>query len=426
MTLARHVLASLLVTFSAAAVGCAADPLDGDDEVASSSEDALTGGVVEGTPEAAAVLRVANEKTATELRVNVGLGDKPVTNMLAYRLGPDMTAGTADDRAFATLAELDRITWVNSREFRLMLAWAKANGWVAEAPAPSDLGCVGADLAARDVLPLFAPGATEAGLGAYVVEGRTRTCTGPTGCTPWADDASPVKPAMRAGKTTAQVVDASGAVAVSFHPLRGDAWLSGAPLGRALDAGALAATLVDPTGYVFDGNGALKRECGALRGTKREALDGVRTQETEVVLRAVHAPSGGVSSAFATPRTMTFTCNSHHWGYAYTCQGRSEYDREGTGTATVQIAPDGSSFTFEGVDGLADYSSDFDGTYAFDAHGRAGKTFDPQASYARALTVQRTSSALAVSLGYAWTSSANWCGASTHFSFECVGVLDAN
>ena len=62
----------------------------------------------------------------------------------------------------------------------------------------------------------------------------------------------------------------------------------------------------------------------------------------------------------------------------------------------------------------------------FDAHGRAGKTFDPQASYARALTVQRTSSALAVSLGYAWTSSANWCGASTHFSFECVGVLDAN
>ena len=91
---------------------------------------------------------MANEKTATELRVNVGLGDKPVTNMLAYRLGPDMTAGTADDRAFATLAELDRITWVNSREFRLMLAWAKANGWVAEAPAPSD-SCASAPTSRR-------------------------------------------------------------------------------------------------------------------------------------------------------------------------------------------------------------------------------------------------------------------------------------
>lgn len=393
------------------------------DDVVASDEDDLTGGIVEGTPEAAAVLRVANEKTATELQINVGLTEKASRNIVAYRLGPDMTAGSSDDRVFETLAELDKVTYVNSNEFRRLLKWARDNGYIASPAQPTDLGCSGAELEASELIALFAPGTTTASLGAYTIEARSRECTGVTGCTAWQDDASALKAGMGTGLTTIDILDPAGHIGVTFSPPRGAAWLSRAPLGSPLDASAMASLLEDASGFTFAGS-VLKHECGALRASKKAPLDGVRTKETEVTVRALHSPAGGMNAYFTTPREMAFSCIQHHWGYQYTCQGRTEYDKAGAGSAKVQLSSDGKTLTFEGTAGMAKYSSDFDGTYTFDATGRVHKPLQSSGT-SSSLTASRTSSGLQVSFDYDWTSSANWCGASSHLDFHCVGVLVA-
>ena len=110
---------------------------DGPDDSFVGSGKADTGGVAEGTPEAIGVLALANVASLSVLDVDVGLSANAANNIIAYRLGDDETAGTADDERFDTLAELDAVPFVGPVAWQSLLAYAEANGYVMH-PQPPD------------------------------------------------------------------------------------------------------------------------------------------------------------------------------------------------------------------------------------------------------------------------------------------------
>lgn len=107
---------------AAVGIGCATQAED----EAGSSESANTGGIAEGTPEAAIVLRFANDASFDELVSKARLPQLAALAIDAYRKGDDLAAGTEDDERFESLAELDRIPHVGPNEFGAMLAYADA------------------------------------------------------------------------------------------------------------------------------------------------------------------------------------------------------------------------------------------------------------------------------------------------------------
>jgi hypothetical protein len=134
-------------------IGCnnAPAPDDGRDDSFLSSGKADTGGIVDGTPEALGVLRVANELSTDDLIHQAGLGVRAAENIGAYKLGDDGLAGTADDTSFENLAELDAVPYVGPKAFAALLAYARANGFVDTSPhvpacAELDPGTFKADL----------------------------------------------------------------------------------------------------------------------------------------------------------------------------------------------------------------------------------------------------------------------------------------
>lgn len=86
------------------------------------------GGVVEGTDEACAVLRAANEASLDELDEGAALDSRAAKAIAAARAGEDGRAGTLDDQIFATLAELDAVPYVANTAFRKLRRHAAATG----------------------------------------------------------------------------------------------------------------------------------------------------------------------------------------------------------------------------------------------------------------------------------------------------------
>jgi hypothetical protein len=132
---ARHLAAFLMLT---GLVACtASEPEDGEhDAFLQDSGKGDTGGVVEGSPQAVGVLRVANETSLADLEGAVGLVRRAAENIVAYRVGDDGVERTVDDRSFTTLAELDAVPYVGAIAFAHLLTYAKAKGYVIEMPAP--------------------------------------------------------------------------------------------------------------------------------------------------------------------------------------------------------------------------------------------------------------------------------------------------
>lgn len=96
-------------------------------------------GVTPGSAEAEGILRVANTASQTELDESdyVGLDARAAQNIVDFRLGEDGAPGTADDAQFATLVELDDISYVADRAFGKLLAYAERKGYVGESdPQP--------------------------------------------------------------------------------------------------------------------------------------------------------------------------------------------------------------------------------------------------------------------------------------------------
>ena len=125
--------------------GCA---LGSDDEVDGEGDAFLvdgksdTGGVADGSPEAAAVLEVANRTSEALLARAVGdggagLDKRAAANIAATRLGADGAQGTDDDETFTRLAELDAVPFVGPIAFQKLLAYAMTPARVDAAPGPA-------------------------------------------------------------------------------------------------------------------------------------------------------------------------------------------------------------------------------------------------------------------------------------------------
>jgi len=190
----RHLILILLTA-------CAAngDTGDGADD-AFLSAGKSDSNITDGSPEALGVLRVANELSRAQLDDDVGLTSTAAKSIDAYRLGPDATANTADDRTFHTLAELDAVKYVGPVAFQHLLAYAQAHGYVSGsgsgsgAPPPDvwtpETSCT--PMSFEQLATYFPPGAHEADVGTFSLRERARdSCTQYTGCSPWLDPVTP-------------------------------------------------------------------------------------------------------------------------------------------------------------------------------------------------------------------------------------------
>lgn len=94
------------------------------------------GGLTEGTPEARAVLKVANTLSQAQLRTEAKLSALASKNIAARRNGPDAAQGTADDRPFASLADLSGVCQVGNVAMKALAAYARTKGYVAAELSP--------------------------------------------------------------------------------------------------------------------------------------------------------------------------------------------------------------------------------------------------------------------------------------------------
>jgi hypothetical protein len=168
-------------------VGCSGPSNEDDpiDAVVVTDGKADAFGIEEGTPSAAAILRVANELSLDDLKDRVG-----VTSRAA--------SGIVSDRPFSTLTALDAVPYVGPVTFSKLSSYAQANGYVSELPSCDGVG----RLPTVGSLPLT--GGTRMKF--------TRTCDPWGTCTAWAD----------AG--TRQPVTAYDSSAFRIDP-QGDAWI---------------------------------------------------------------------------------------------------------------------------------------------------------------------------------------------------------
>jgi hypothetical protein len=132
---------------ASATTGCAAQT-SSDEPAISSDElrsDASAAGIVYGTPDANAVIAVANDAALStamyedDVRINAQFAEA----IVRARIGDDLQAGTADDDSFKSLEELDALPKSRSKDFAALLAFAKANQakyYVAPKP-PAEPNC---------------------------------------------------------------------------------------------------------------------------------------------------------------------------------------------------------------------------------------------------------------------------------------------
>jgi len=226
----RHLVLILLT-----ACATNADTGDGADD-AFLSTGKSDSNLTEGSPEALGVLRVANELPRSQLDDDVGLTSTTAKSIDAYRLGPDATASTADDRTFHTLAELDAVKYVGPVAFQHLLAYAQAHGYVTGSGAGSGSGtgtptdvwtpetsCT--PMSFEELATYFPPGAKEADVGTFTLRERARdSCTQYTGCSPWLD---PVTPTMvqklgfddyHTGQGSTHTLPTSGVITLYYDP----------------------------------------------------------------------------------------------------------------------------------------------------------------------------------------------------------------
>src|SRR5687767_1492410 len=120
----RHVRLGILAMFGVVAFACG-----GTAEDAESSEDevrARFAGMTEGSDQACAVLRIANEASAEDLDRGVGLDKRAADGIVAFRAGADGKLGTDDDQWFPKLSELEKINYVKSAAFKKLKDHAAA------------------------------------------------------------------------------------------------------------------------------------------------------------------------------------------------------------------------------------------------------------------------------------------------------------
>ncbi|MBI3072227.1 MAG: hypothetical protein HYY84_08920 [Deltaproteobacteria bacterium] len=134
---------------------------DGENDAVLNEGRADVAGISEVSADALGVLRVANQLSFADLRQRVRLAARAARGIIAFRIGSDGLLGTSDDRAFLTLRQLDAVPYVGPAAFRRLLAYARANGFVAlpdagtaaDAGSTADAGSADAGIAPPPVPP---------------------------------------------------------------------------------------------------------------------------------------------------------------------------------------------------------------------------------------------------------------------------------
>jgi hypothetical protein len=163
------------------------DPRD-EDVIVDGKSDAF--GLHEGTPDAEGILELVNTAPSATLKDEVGLGAVATAGLIKHRAGPDGIDDTVDDDLFDTLVEVDHVPYIGSTSFAKLLAFARSNGYVPDAPAGPDASdpfdpasCQGAPMQLPEIQQRLGT------LGLYQFKMRERTCKDPgtADCTPWKD-----------------------------------------------------------------------------------------------------------------------------------------------------------------------------------------------------------------------------------------------
>ncbi|HRG96528.1 MAG TPA: hypothetical protein PLR99_09785 [Polyangiaceae bacterium] len=134
LRLAPLVLGAVAAVSALGAAGCSAATDEELVDELGESEDLVTGkdtaGIVAGSPEEAAILLVANDRSldTTALKSAVKITATATKSLLAFRAGP--TDSAEDDGWFLTLAELDKQRGTTKTFYARVGAYAKARGYV--------------------------------------------------------------------------------------------------------------------------------------------------------------------------------------------------------------------------------------------------------------------------------------------------------
>ncbi len=164
----RLLLGSLLVLAAACAADRSDDPLASDGKADSA-------GIVEGSPEAIAVLKLVNESSRDKLETEILISTTAVDNILAVRNGDDGASGTPDDVQFRTLAELDAVPLVGPGVFTKLLSYASSHGLIQDDPFDLEHGPL---MSLATFLEFIPGGDGQAPVGTAAFVGRTRKCDG--------------------------------------------------------------------------------------------------------------------------------------------------------------------------------------------------------------------------------------------------------
>lgn len=119
---------SLLTALALFAPACATDPADATDDALDGEDDSFGAGKADGGPESCAVLKLANSADFDTLDDDVRLNKQAARKIIDHREGPDGELGTADDRWFANMGELDAIKHIGPKALERMEEYVADEG----------------------------------------------------------------------------------------------------------------------------------------------------------------------------------------------------------------------------------------------------------------------------------------------------------
>ncbi len=90
----------------------------------------------ENSLEAFGLLEFLNQTDMTELDIDAALDKRAARNLMAFREGADGQIGTADDRKFVSVAEVDAVKRIGPATLSKLVAYVQSEGWV---PEPWDI-----------------------------------------------------------------------------------------------------------------------------------------------------------------------------------------------------------------------------------------------------------------------------------------------
>jgi 5'-nucleotidase len=114
---------SLLTALALLAPACADDPAPALDDALDGADDSFGAGKADGIAESCPVLKLANSADFDTLDDDVKLNKQAAQGIIDHREGIDGELGTADDRWFADMAELDAVKFVGEKALERMLEY---------------------------------------------------------------------------------------------------------------------------------------------------------------------------------------------------------------------------------------------------------------------------------------------------------------